>query len=332
MRIVIRVFAFWAAWMVAGFCHAQEWPSKPIRLVVPFAPAGPADIIARLVGQKLNEYLGQQIIVDNRAGAGGNIGAAAVAKSPPDGYTVLATTSALVVKVSLYSSPGYTERDFIPIVGVASQPNMIFVNANVPAKNLAELFSLARTSKLAYASPGSGTTPHLTGENLFNVLAKVNMTPIHFRGAGQAVVAVVSGEPPVGSMAISGPLPLIKAGKLRALAVSSARRNAVLPEVPTFAEAGFPGIEDYTWIGVFLPAGTPSPVVQKLNEAINRAIQAPDFRERLEANAFDPLGGSQQQFAQYVKVEIAKWRKVVDRKSTRLNSSHIEPSRMPSSA
>jgi tripartite-type tricarboxylate transporter receptor subunit TctC len=297
--------------MVTGFCHAQEWPSKPIRLIVPFAPAGPADIIARLVGQKLNEYLGQQIIVDNRAGAGGNIGAAAVAKSPPDGYTLLVTTSALAVNVSLYSNPGYAERDFIPTAVVASQPNMIFVNASVPARNLAELFSLAKASKLAYASPGSGTTPHLTAENLFKVLGKLDITPIHFRGAGQAVVAVVSGEPPVGSMAISGPLPQIKAGRLRALAVSSAKRIVALPDVPTFAEAGFPGVEDYTWIGVFVPTGTPSPVVQKLNDAINRAIRSPDFRERLDASAFDPLGGSQQQFADYVKAEIVKWGKVV---------------------
>ena len=311
MRTVVRIFALWAAWMVAGFCHAQEWPSKPIRLIVPFAPAGPADIIARLVGQKLNEYLGQQIIVDNRAGAGGNIGAAAVAKSPPDGYTVLATTSALVVNVSLYSNPGYAERDFIPVVGVASQPNMIFVNAGVPARTLAELFSLARTSKLAYASPGSGTTPHLTAENLFKVLGKLDITPIHFRGAGQAVVAVVSGEPPVGSMAISGPLPQVRAGRLRVLAVSSAKRVAALPDVPTFAEAGYPGVEDYTWIGMFYPARTPSPIVQKLNDSINRAIRSPDFRERLDASAFDPLGGSQQQFADYVKAEIVKWGKVV---------------------
>lgn len=311
MRTVVRVVAFWIASVLAGLCNAQDWPSKPIRLVVPFTPAGPADIIARLVGQKLNEYLGQQIVVDNRAGAGGNIGTAAVAKSAPDGYSVLVTSSAIAVNLSLYSNPGYTERDFIPTAVVASQPNMIFVTASLPPKTLAELFTLARASKLAYASPGSGTTPHLTGENLFNVVGKLNMTPIHFRGAGQAVVAVVSGEPPVGSMAISGPLPQVKAGKLRVLAVSSAKRISALPGVPTFAEAGFPGIEDYTWIGVFLPAGTPSPIVQKLNEAINRAIQASDFRERLQASAFDPVGGTQSQAAEYVKAEIAKWGKVV---------------------
>jgi tripartite-type tricarboxylate transporter receptor subunit TctC len=312
MKTVVRVIAFWIASALAGICHAQDWPSKPIRLVVPFAPAGPADIIARLVGQKLSEYLGQQVLVDNRAGAGGNIGAAVAAKSAPDGYTVLLTTSAFAVNVSLFPNAGYdAERDFIPTAVVASQPNMIFVNANLPVKTLAELFSLARTSKLAYASPGSGTTPHLTGENLFNVVAKLDMTPIHFRGAGPAVLAVVAGEPPVGSMAISGPLPQVKAGRLRVLAVSSAKRIAALPDVPTFAEAGFPGIEDYTWIGMFLPAGTPLPIVQKLNESVNRAIQSPDFLERLEASAFDPVGGTQPRFADYVKAEIVKWGKVV---------------------
>jgi len=306
-----KLFFALAAFALAGSCAAQDWPSKPVRVIVPFAPAGPADIIARLVGQKLNEYLGQQVVVDNRAGAGGNIGTAAVAKSTPDGYSLLVTSSAIAVNLSLYTNPGYAERDFIPAAVVAWQPNMIFVTASSPARTLAELFALAKSSKLAYASPGSGTTPHLTGENLFNVVGKLEMTPIHFRGAGQAVIAVVSGEPPVGSMAISGPLPQVKAGKLRVLAVSSAKRISALPDVPTFAEAGFPGIEDYTWIGVFLPAGTPSPIVLKLNEAINRAIQAPDFRERLEASAFEPVGGSQEKTAEYVKSEIVKWAKVV---------------------
>jgi tripartite-type tricarboxylate transporter receptor subunit TctC len=312
MRTAVRVFALWAAWAVAGLCQAQDWPGKPIRFVVPFAPGGPVDIVARLVGAKLTETLSQQIVVENRAGAGGNIGAAVVAKSAPDGYTVLATSSAIAVNASLYSDPGYdAERDFIPVVIAASQPNMIIVNSSVPARTLPEFIELSRNKKIAFASPGSGTTPHLTGENILRVIAKLDVTPIHFRGAGQAVTALVAGEPSVGCMAISGPLPHIKSGRLRALAVSSAKRIAALPDVPTFAEAGFPGVEDYTWVGVFLPAGTPATIVQKLNEAVNGAIRNPEIRERLVFSAFDPVGGPQSQAADYMKAEIVKWGKVV---------------------
>jgi len=291
---------------------AQAYPAKPVRIIVPFAPGGPADIAARLVGAKLPDLLGQQVLVDNRAGAGGNIGAAVVAKSAPDGYTVLVTTSAIAVNMTLFASPGYdAERDFVPVVQIATQPNMVFVNAGAPAKSLDELLQLARGTKLAYGSPGTGTTPHLTAEMLFKVLARLDTTPIHFKGAGPMVAAVVGGEPPVGCGAISGPLAQIKGGKLRGLAVSSSRRLASLPDVPTLGELGFQGMEDYTWIGMFLPAGTPSDVVQRLNEALNRALQAPDTRERLDALAFEPVGGSQREFADYVKGEIAKWGKVV---------------------
>jgi len=290
----------------------QAWPMKPIHVIVPFAPGGPADIIARLTGQKLTEILGQQVLVDNRAGAGGNIGTAAAAKSAPDGYTVLVTTSAFAVNASLFPNAGYdAERDFIPTAVVATQPNLIVVNAGLPAKTLNELLATAKTSKLPYASPGSGTTPHLTAENLFHVLAKLDTTPIHFRGAGPAVAAVVGGEPPVGCFAISGPLAQIKAGKLRALAVSSAQRLPALPDVPTLSELGFPSIQDYTWVALFLPAGTPPEIVQKLNAGVNRAIQSTDMRERLDTLAFEPVGGPQPQFADYVRAEIVKWAKVV---------------------
>ncbi len=311
-RLTARCGLLVAALLVAPSCFAQAWPAKPVRIVIPFASGGPTDIIARLIGQKLTESLGQPMVVESRAGAGGNIGTAAVAKSVPDGYTVLLTSSAYAVNVSLSAEPGYSaERDFIPAVVICKQANLVFAHPSLPVKNLAELLALAKTRKLAFASPGSGTTPHLTAENLFNVISKLDMTPIHFRGAGPAIAAVVGNEPPVGAGAVSTPLPHVKAGRLRAIAVSSARRVAALPDVPTFAEAGFPGVEDDTWIGMLFPAGTPPSIVQKLNDSVNQALQQADFREKLDALAFDPVGGTPQQFADYVKVEIAKWGKVV---------------------
>ena len=292
--------------------HAQAYPAKPIRFVIPFAPGGPADIIARLTGQKLTEILGQPVVVESRAGAGGNIGAAAVAKSAPDGYTVLVTTSAFAVNVSLSPNSGYdAERDFIPVAVVAKQANLIFVHPGLPVTTLTELLALAKKSKLAFASPGSGTTPHLTAENLFNVVSRLDMPAIHFRGAGPSVAAVVAGEPQVGAGAIATPLPYVKSGRLRAIAVSSAARVASLPDVPTIAESGFPGVQDDTWIGLFLPTGTPPAVVQKLNDAVNQGLQSADMRERLSALAFEPVGGSTQQFADYVKLEIVKWGRIV---------------------
>jgi tripartite-type tricarboxylate transporter receptor subunit TctC len=291
---------------------AQAYPTKPVRIVVAFAPGGPADITARLVSAKLPDILGQQVVVDNRAGAGGNIGAVAVAKSPPDGYTALVTTSAIAVNQTLFANPGYdAERDFVPVIQIATQPNMIFVTAAAPAKSLDELIKAARGTKFVYASPGTGTTPHLTAEMLFRVLAKLDASAAHYKGAGPMVAAVVAGEPPVGTGAISGPLAQVRAGKLRALAVSSAQRLATLPDVPTLTESGFAGMEDYTWIAMFLPAGTPPEIVQRLNEAVNLAIQTPEIRQRLEGLAFDPVGGTQSAFAGYVKAEIAKWGKVV---------------------
>src|SRR5438046_7999080 len=188
-----------AAWALAGARFALSWPNRPVAVIGPFAPGGPVDIIARIVGAKLNETLGQQFVVENRAGAGGNIGAAAAARSASDGYTVLMTSSAIAVNASLYSNPGYdAERDFIAVAILASQPNMIFVNASIPARTLPELISQSRGKKIAFASPGSGTTPHLTGENSLRVIATPDVTPLHLRGAGLAVSAVGPGEPPMG--------------------------------------------------------------------------------------------------------------------------------------
>ena len=307
---MLVVLAF--AGLAPAQVQAQAYPSKPIRFVIPFAPAGPADMIGRLAGQKLSEIVGQPVIIDNRGGAGGNVGAAVVAKAAPDGYTLLLTTSAFAVNVTLAPNGGYdAERDFIPVGVVAKQANLIFVHPSLAAKTLAELLALARTTRLSYATPGSGTTPHLTAENLFNLASKLDMTAIHYRGASPAITAVVAGEPMVGAGALSTPLPFVKSGRLRALAISSAARVASLPDVPTFAEAGFPGVTDETWIGVFAPTGTPPPIVQRLSDAINQMLQTADMRERLAAIAFEPVGGTPRQFGDYVKTEIVKWGKVV---------------------
>jgi tripartite-type tricarboxylate transporter receptor subunit TctC len=298
--------------LLAGSAFAQPYPSKPIRMVVAFPPAGPVDIIARLIAPKISETLGQQVVVENRAGAGGNVPTQQVAKAPPDGYTILAHSSAYAVNPSLTPNAGYDpEKDFVAIAVVAAQPNLILVHADFPAKSLAELLQMARTSKLAYASPSSGTTPHLTAENLFKVRAKVDITHVPFKGGGPATAAVLGGQPPIGSMAAGGPMANIKAGRLRVLAVSSSRRLASLPDVPTLTEAGFPGMEDYTWVGLFAPAGTPGDIARRLNAAVLDAVKSPDVRQRLEDLAFEVTAAPLRETSDYVKSELVKWAKVV---------------------
>jgi len=298
--------------VITGTALAQPYPSKPIRMVVAFPPGGPVDIIARLLAPKLQDTLGQPVVVENRAGAGGNVPASQVAKAPADGYTILAHSSAYAVNPSLSPNAGYDpEKDFVAVAVVAAQPNLIIVHPDFPAKSLAELLQMARTSQLAYASPSSGTTPHLTAENLFRVRAKVDITHVPFKGGGPATAAVLGGQPPIGSMAAGGPMSNLRAGKLRALAVSSSRRLASLPDVPTLGELGYQGMEDYTWVGLFLPAATPRDIAQKLNEAVLRAVQSPDVRERLDALAFEPTAAPLRETADYVRAELVKWAKVV---------------------
>jgi tripartite-type tricarboxylate transporter receptor subunit TctC len=298
---------------------AQSYPTRPIHIIVAFAPGGPVDVVARLAAEKLPEILGQPVVVENRPSSTGNLGTQVVAKAAPDGYTILATSSAFAVNVSLSPNAGYDpDRDFKPIIQAVTQPNMLVVNSTFPAKTLAELLDMAKTMKLAYASPGTGTTPHLTGEHLFRAIAKVDVVHIPYKGAGPATVAVVAGEPPIGSLAVTSPLPFVRSGQLRGLAISSAKRHRLLPDVPTFSELGYPEIEEYTWVGFFAPSGTPPEVVQKLNDAINRVLQMSDIRERLESLTFEPVGGSPQQFTEYVRVEVAKWATVVKQTGARV--------------
>jgi tripartite-type tricarboxylate transporter receptor subunit TctC len=291
---------------------AQTYPSKPVRMLVAFPPGGPVDIIARLVAPKMSETLGQPVVVENKVGASGNLATSEVAKSPPDGYTLLSHSSAYAVNPTLFDNPGYDPaKDLIPIAVVAQQANIILVNSSFPARTLEELKAAMLKGKLAFASPGAGTTPHLTAENLFHVRWKADVTHIPFKGAGPAVAGLLAGEPPIGCMAGSAPMSNIKSGRFRALAVSSAKRLAQLPDVPTLNELGYSGMEDYTWVGIFAPAGTPREIVQKLNEAVLKGIGSADVRTRLDALAFEATAAPLAQTADYVRAEVAKWAKVV---------------------
>ena len=295
--------------LVAG---AQTYPSKPVRMLVAFPPGGPVDIIARLVAPKMSEMLGQPIVVENKVGASGNLATSEVAKSAPDGYTLLSHSSAYAVNPTLFDSPGYDPvKDLIPIAVVAQQANIILVNSSFAARTLEELKEAMQKGKLAFASPGAGTTPHLTAENLFHVRWKADVTHIPFKGAGPAVAGLLAGEPPIGCMAGSAPMSNIKSGKFRALAVSSAKRLAQLPDVPTLNELGYSGMEDYTWVGIFAPAGTPREIVQKLNQAVLKGVSSADVRTRLDALAFEATAVPLAQTAEYVRAEVAKWAKVV---------------------
>lgn len=296
---------------IAPAAPAQGYPNRPVHIIVAFAPGGPVDVVARVIATKLPDFLGQAVVVENRPSSTGNLGTQVVAKAAPDGYTILANSSAFAVNITLSAGAGYTVEDFVPIVQAATQPNVIVVNSEFPAKTLAELLQMAKTQKLAYASPGTGTTPHLTGEHVFRLIARADVTHIPHKGAGPAASAVVAGEPPIGSLAVTAPLGFIRAGRLRALAISSAARNPQLPDVPTFAELGYPEIQDYTWVGFFAPAGTSPDVVGKLNDAINRTLKDKDVREKLESLTLEPVGGTPREFADYVRTEVSKWGAVV---------------------
>ncbi len=298
--------------LVTGSAAAQPYPAKPIRMLVAFPPAGPVDLIARLLGPKLSEILGQPVVIENRVGASGNVATAEVARSAPDGYTILAHSSAYAVNPSLFSNAGYDPvKDLLPIAVVAQQANLILVNSSFPANTLDELRQQVGKQKLAFASPGAGTTPHLTGVNLFHVRWKADITHVPFKGAGPAVAGLLGGEPPIGCLAGSGPMSNIKAGKFRALAVSSANRLPQLPDVPTLKELGYAGMEDYTWVGLFVAAGTPRDVAQKLNDAVLRAVQSEDLKQRLDGLAFEATAAPLRETADYVRGEVAKWGRVV---------------------
>jgi tripartite-type tricarboxylate transporter receptor subunit TctC len=306
-------------WAFAGAAAAQPAPEATVRMLVPHAPGGPTDIMARVVGQRLSELWGQTVVVDNRAGAGGNIGTALVARANPDGYTVLVNSSAFAVNVTLFRNPGYDPKDFAPVINGGVIPNLIFTHPSFPAATLQEMIKIGKTKKLSYASAGMGTTPHLTAERLLKTMAGLDITHIPYNGAGLAANAVVANEVPVGTAAVTAPAPLIKAGRLKGIVVTSLQRTPALPDVATVAESGYPGYEDYTWIAFFAPRGTPLAVVAKLNADITGALQVPAIKERLATLGFDFAPNTPQQFSGYLGNEVIKWAKVVKDSGARVD-------------
>ncbi len=289
------------------------YPEKPIRLTVSFPPGGPVDMAARIIGNRLSDVLKQSVIVDNKTGAGGNVGAQIVAKYPNDGYNFLITSSSYAVNPSLYGEKaGYNpQKDFSPVIIVATQPNVISVNEKVPVKTIDELKAYAMKEKLSFSSPGSGTTPHLTCENLFHVIWKADITHIPYRGAGPASVAVVGGETPIGCTAVAGVFQFHKQGKVRIIGVSSTERVSDLPEVPTLQELGYPQIQDYTWVAVLAPAGTSPDQVNTINRAIAKIVAEPDTKDKLSQAGLIPVGGTVAQTTTYINNELKHWSKVV---------------------
>lgn len=290
----------------------STYPSKPIKFIVAFAPGGPADIIARLMGQKLGESMGQPVVIENKAGAGGNIASQFVSKAQADGYTVLVNTSSLAVNASLLKNPGLdAEHDLIVSGIVASSPNLLVASPTLKAKNLQELVQEAKGGKYNFGSAGAGTTPHLSAEYLFKVLAKIDVTHIPFQGATPALQASMASQLEMASVALPAAVEIVKSGRVKGMAVTSLKRNASLPDVPTLAEAGFPGFVDYTWVGLFFPAKTSAEIVKRMNQEMSALLKNQDFLNKLSAVGFEPVGGTPQEAAEYLHAELNKWSKVI---------------------
>ena len=313
MKKFIPVGVTILAAMFAAGAAAQQYPVRPIRIIVGFAPGGPTDVIARIMAQKLTESLGQQVVVDNRSGAGGNIGIGMVANATPDGYTILVVSSALVLNPGLYAKIPYdAEKSFSPVSNMAASPNVFIAHPSVAAKSKQELIKLAQVTpkKYSFATPGIGTTPDLSAV-IFKLNTKADIASVPYSGAGPAVAAVIANQVPLGCVAMPPATPHIQSGRLRALAVTTAKRSPVLPDVPTMAESGLPGQESDTLQGMLVPAGTPAAVVRRLHADVVKILAQPETRDRISALGFDIIASSPQEFAAQIKVEVAKWAKVV---------------------
>ncbi len=290
------------------------WPAKPITIVVPFAAGGTTDILARVVGQALGRELGTSVVVDNRAGAGGNIGAAMAAKAPADGYTLfMGTVGTHAINASLYKRlPFDPVRDFAPLTRVAMVPNLLVANPNKPYKSVRELVAYARANpgKVNFASSGSGSSIHLSGE-LFNTLAKVEMVHVPYKGSAPAVTDLVAGQVDVMFDNMPSAIQHVRSGRLRALAVTTAKRSNDLPDVPTIAEAGVPGYEATSWFGLYAPAATPAPLLARVHAALVKVLADPEVRRKMDDQGAEPMSETPEQFAEFMRKETAKWAQVV---------------------
>ena len=298
----------------ASGANAQAWPSKPIRIIVPFAPGGSTDIFARLLGDRLSNALGQSVLVDNRAGAAGNIGADAVAKAAPDGYTLLmATTGVMAINQALYKNLSYdAAKDLEPVAFVASITNVLIVSAESPLKSMADVLATARRApdQLSFASSGAGSSTHMSAE-LFKSMAAVNLLHVPYKGSGPAMLDLIAGRVSLMFENMPGAVPHIKAGKVRALAQTGLKRTLALADVPTVAEMGVAGYESLSWSGIALPAGAPRDIVARLNREINTILAQPEMRQKLAEQGAEAIGGTPEAFAQHVRREREKWSGVV---------------------
>lgn len=298
---------------------AAIYPNKPVRLVSPFPAGGSVDLVARLVASKLSENLGQQVVVENRSGASGNIGTEFVARAAPDGYTLLVNTIPLVANAFLYSRLPYDPlNDFAPVMLISSSVTLLAVHPSLPVRSVRELLALARArpGELNYASAGPATNPHIAGE-LFNLLGKVNIVAVHFKGGGPGLIAAISGEVGIAFTNFAETSGFVKAGRLRALGVSGSKRVAAMPEIPTIAEAGLPGYEFSTWHGVVAPKGTPRAVVVLLNERLKKAMAAPDQMQRFAERGLDVIASSPEEFSAHLQSEYKKWGRVIRERGMR---------------
>ena len=310
----MKVFAPALALCFVATAHAQTYPAKPLRFVVPFAAGGGSDLVARTVAAKLSETLGNTVVVDNRAGAAGSIGAEIVAKSPPDGHTLLLGSSGpLSINPSLYVKLPYdASRDFAPVALVTIMPFLLVTHPALPVRSVKDLVALAKTrpNELNYGSPGNGSTTHLANE-LLKSMTGMRITHVPYKGVAPAATDLISGEVQVLTGDLSTLLPHVKSGRMRGIAVTSARRSSLLPQMPTIAESGVPGYDASGWFGVLVPAGTPATIVERLNAAIVKASATADARERLAALGGEVAAGTPEQFAAHIRSEAAKWGKVI---------------------